>query len=221
MLGAVVLLAVFCVGAGMMMYNSIPKDPTTYRHEQPIEYYLYVPGNYTSDYDWPLFVGIHGSGGSGLDCWNLWQSYADREGFILLCPSIADSRGGWYQSSGEAKVLSAVNQVRTEYRVRPREFLVGFSAGAQFDYPQYVSGVSILSAGNYYNPALGARGIPILVVIGDRDDPTAVQNSQAFAATLSRNGFNVQYEILPGVGHSVTGKGKQLTIGLFRKSIGQ
>jgi predicted esterase len=227
LLGSIILLVAFCLTVGLFAYNSIPADAAKYRHESPIEYYLYVPKNYSSDREWPLFVGIHGSGGTGLECWNLWQTYANRENFILLCPSIADSGGGWYQSDGEAKVLSAINQVRADYRVAPREFLVGFSAGAQFvqgfafKYPQYVSAVSILSAGNYYVPTLAARGIPFLVVIGDRDDPVAVQGSQGLASALSQGGFDVQYEVLPGVGHTVTDKGRQLTIALFRKAIGK
>lgn len=220
-------LLVFCAVIGVVAFNSIPKNTDEYRHDQPSEHYLYVPKNYSADREWPLFVGIHGFGGSGLDCWNLWQSYADKEGFILACPSLADTGGGWYQSTGETKLFNVINRVRSEYRVSPREFLVGFSAGAQFvqgfafNYPQYVSGVSILSAGNYYPPNLNARGVPFLVVIGDRDDPISVQQSQAFAATLSRNGFDVQYEVLPGVGHTVTSRGKELTIALFRKTIGK
>jgi len=226
-LGAATLFLAFFSAVVILAFNSIPKDPAKYRHDQPVEYYLYAPGNYSADHEWPLFVGIHGSGGSGLECWNLWQAYADKEGFILLCPSIADAGGGWYQSDGEAKTFSAINQVRANYRVSSREFVVGFSAGAQFvqgfafKYPQYVSGVSVLSAGNYYTPNLGARGIPFLVVIGDQDDPLGVQGSEIFASSLSRTGFEVQYVVLPGVGHTVTDKGKELTIALFRKTIGK
>jgi predicted esterase len=225
--GSAIVLLVSCVTIGLMAYNSRPADPAAHRHDSPVEYYLYVPKNYSSDRAWPLFVGIHGSGGSGLDCWNWWQSFADKEGFILLCPSIADSGGGWYQSDGETKVFSAINQVRADYNVAPREFLAGFSAGAQFvqgftfTNPQYVSGVSIISAGNYYRPNLNAKGIPFLVVIGDQDDSLAIEGSQGLAGMLSQYGFDVEYEILPGVGHVLTDKGRELTIALFRKANGK
>jgi len=227
LVGSAILLGAFFVTLGLMAYNSIAADPVKYRHDSPVEYYLYVPKNYSADREWPLFVGIHGSGGSGLDCWNWWQTYADKEGFILLCPSIADSSGGWYQSAGEAKVFSAINQVRSEYNVSPREFLAGFSAGAQFVLgftfrnPQDVSGVSILSAGNYYPPNLNAKGIRFLVVIGDQDDPLAVQGSQGLAGALTQDGFDVKYEIMPGVGHVLTDQGRELTIALFRKVYGK
>jgi hypothetical protein len=34
-------------------------------------------------------------------------------------------------------------------------------------------------------------------------------------------GFDVQYKVLPGVGHTVTKEGVDLTIELFRKTIGK
>ncbi|HEX5809145.1 MAG TPA: hypothetical protein VFY25_10805, partial [Anaerolineales bacterium] len=86
--GLIGLLAVAAIFAWAAVRQSTPKDPEQYKHVQPVEYYLYVPENYSADREWPLFVGIHGAGGNGLQCWQLWQAYADREGFILLCPSI-------------------------------------------------------------------------------------------------------------------------------------
>jgi predicted esterase len=221
--GAAILLAGALAVVFWIASRSTPVDPSKYRHVGDVEYYLYLPHNYTPDREWPLFVGIHGSGGTGRDCWNWWQPYADREGFILLCPSIADSSGGWYQEAGETRVFSTINEVRAQYRVAPQEFLAGFSAGAQFvqgfafRYPQYVSGVAILSAGNYYPVAFAAH-IPMLVVIGGGDDPGAVTTAADFSSTLQRNGFDVQYVVLPGVGHTLTDHAQQLTIELFRRT---
>jgi len=221
-IGVLTLMAIFAV---VLVRNTQPKDPQQYKHVQPVEYYLYVPEAYSSDQEWSLFVGIHGAGGSGMDCWNLWQAYADKEGFILLCPSIPGDSSGFYQDVGENTVWSAIGDVKREYRVRPRMFFSGFSAGAYFiqgftyHYPQSVSGLSILSAGLYLNPNMFAELIPILVVIGDSDNPTAVQTSQLFVNDLRQYGFDVQYQLMPGVGHTVTDKGRQLTIELFRKII--
>ena len=199
----------------------MPADPASHHFTQPIEYYLYVPKAYAPERAWPLFIGIHGSGGSGLDCWNLWQPYADKEGFILLCPTLSDASGGWFQSDGESKTWAVISQVSDEYRIKPGLFLVGFSAGAQFvqgfcfDYPQSVQAVAVLSAGNYYPPSAGVTGIHFLVVIGDRDDQTAINTSLQFAQALAANGAGVSYWLLPGVGHTITSKTKQLTIDFF------
>jgi predicted esterase len=190
-----------------------------------VDYYLYVPKAYKDDREWPLFVGIHGAGGTGLDCWNMWQPYADKEGFILVCPSIPGDASGFYQDVGERTVWSAIGAVQKEYRVRRRIFFNGFSAGAYFiqgftvHYPQYVSGLSILSAGLYLNPNMFPELVPVLVVIGSGDNQTAVATSQMFVQDLQKFGFDIKYEVMPGVGHTVTRRGLNMTIDLVRKTI--
>ena len=221
------LLFVVAVLAVFVVKNSAPKDPEDYKHTQPVEYYLYVPKAYSADQEWPLFVGIHGSGGTGWDCWNLWQSYAEQEGFILLCPSIPGDAYGFRQDVGETTVWDAVGAVKQEYRVKSRMFFSGFSAGAFFiqgfayHYPQYVSGLSILSAGVYLNPNMFAELVPVVVVIGEQDNPAAVEASQIFVQGLDQYGFDVQYKVMAGVGHTVTKDGVNMTIELFRKIMGQ
>jgi phospholipase/carboxylesterase len=224
--GSMSLLAVVAVFAVLAVRNASPKDPAEYRHSQPVEYYLYVPKAYSSDQEWPLFVGVHGSGGTGLDCWNLWQGYAEKEGFILLCPSIPGDANGYRLDVGENVVWSAIREVQKEYRIKTRMFFSGFSAGAMFvqgfmyHYPDYVSGLSVMSSGIYFKPEMFAQLVPMLVVIGDADDQQAVQASQLFVDGLKSNGFDVEYKVLPGVGHTVTREGVLATIELFRKSMG-
>jgi hypothetical protein len=84
-----------------------------------------------------------------------------------------------------------------------------------------VSGLSILSAGIYLDPAMFSYLVPMLVVIGDRDHPDSVQGSSLFVSNLQLYGFDVQYVVLPGVGHVVTNEGIRLTIELFRKTTGK
>jgi hypothetical protein len=221
------LLAVVAFVAVMAVRNSTPKDPAEYRHVQPVEYYLYVPNAYSDEQEWPLFVGVHGAGGTGLDCWNMWQAEAEAEGYILLCPSIPGDASGFYQDVGENTVWSAVGQVQKEYRVRKRMFLSGFSAGAFFiqgftyHYPQYVSGLSVLSSGVYLDPRLFPELVPMAVVIGGADNAQAVKTSQLFVDGLKSYGFDVKYTVLPGVGHSVTRESISQTIDVFRKTVGK
>ncbi|MBN1265183.1 MAG: hypothetical protein JXA25_06805 [Anaerolineales bacterium] len=105
-------------------------NPADYRHTGAVEYFLYVPEDYTLQHTWPLFVGIHGGSGSGSDCWNTWQPYAKSEGFFLLCPILADSSGGWYQNTAESVVASLITRVRQDYNIKSEVVLAGFSAGA-------------------------------------------------------------------------------------------
>jgi hypothetical protein len=221
------LLIVVATLAVVAIKTFLPKDPAEYRHTQPVDYYLYVPKAYTTDREWPLFVGIHGAGGTGLDCWNLWQKYADEEGFILLCPSIPGDASGFYQDVGENTVWSAIGEVKKEYRVKQQMFMSGFSAGAFFiqgftyHYPQYVNGLSILSAGVYLHPKMFINLVPMVVVIGDADNSDALQASSIFATNLQKFGFDIQYVVLPNVGHTVTREGIDLTIDLFRRTAGK
>jgi predicted esterase len=151
----------------------------------------------------------------------MWQPYAEQEGFILLCPTLSETSGGWQQASGESNTWAAINQVSGEYSIRQGFFLAGFSAGAQFvqgfcfDYPESVQAVAVLSAGNYYQPSTQSGGIPFLVVIGDSDNPIAIDYSKQFAQALLDNGSRVDYWLLPGVGHQATSQTKQLTIDFY------
>jgi len=221
-LGIFVIIAIIGV---ITVKNALPKDPEEYKHTQPVEYYLYVPKNYSPEKNWTLFVGIHGAGSSGLECWNLWQSFADKEGFILVCPTIPGDGGGYYQDVGESTVWSAISAVKKEYKVKPKIFFSGFSAGAFFiqgftyHYPQSVNALSILSAGLYFNPREFPVYVPMLVVIGDQDNGTAIQSSKLFVDELKKLGFDVQYEVIPGMGHTVNKKGMNLTIELFRNTM--
>jgi phospholipase/carboxylesterase len=221
------LLATIAVFAWMAGKAAVPKDPQQYRHVQPYEYYLYVPEAYSADKEWPLFVGIHGAGGTGLQCWQLWQAYAEQEGFILLCPSIPGDPQGFYQDVGETAVWSSIAEVQKEYRIQQRMFFSGFSAGAYFiqgftyHYPQAVSGLSILSAGLYIDPSMFPELIPMVVVIGGDDYAASVQRSQVFVDGLKGYGFDVQYKVMPGVGHAIRKEGVDLTLDLFRKTIGK
>jgi poly(3-hydroxybutyrate) depolymerase len=198
-------------------------NPAPYHREEPAEYYLYLPNSYTVEKDWPIFVGIHGFGSDGTACLAMWQEYADQEGFVLVCPSLSDANGGWYQDDGEKTLRAVLKAVRKECHVQDKVFLAGFSAGAQFvqgftfAYPNLVTGVSVLSSANYYEPSAHASNIPFLVVIGDQDNPAGVKGASLFSDMLKQNGFSIDLRILPGVKHEITDQALELTIDFYRR----
>jgi predicted esterase len=154
----------------------------------------------------------------------MWQQYADQEGFILICPSLSDEQGGWYQDDGEAKVAAILNQIYQEYSIENRVFMAGFSAGAQFvhgfafNIPSYVYGVSVLSSRIYYPPHPGASHIPFLITIGDHESPETIEGARNLARNLNRNGNQVEYYELEGVGHVASQEAIDLTIDFFRRT---
>jgi poly(3-hydroxybutyrate) depolymerase len=217
------LLAGCCLPACSSRSFALVYNPTPYYHAEPTEYYLYLPSSYTIEKEWPVFVGIHGFGSDGTACLAMWQEYADREGFVLVCPSLGDENGGWYQNEGEKTLRAVLKEVKKECRVQDKVFLAGFSAGAQFvqgfafAYPELVTGVSVLSSGNYYEPGSGASNIPFLVVIGDQDDLIGVKSAGQFSEMLKQAGFSVDLHLLPGVKHEITDQARELTINFYRR----
>ena len=198
-------------------------NPTPYSRDEPTEYYLYLPSDYSTEREWPVFVGIHGFGSDGRSCLEMWQGYADQEGFVLVCPSLSDESGGWYQDTGERILKDVLKKVKQECRIQNKVFLAGFSAGAQFIQgfafanPNSVISAAVLSAGNYYEPSANASGIPFLVVIGDQDNPVGVKSAGLFVEMLEGEGYSVELHILPGVKHEVTQEALQLTIDFYRQ----
>lgn len=205
--------------------NVFGDDPAAYRHETPSEYYLYIPKNAKDSAETRIFVGIHGEGGSGRDCWSDWQSYAKKEGFVLICPSLADQNGGWMQDQGEAKVRDILNAVLGEHKYNPKVYIAGFSAGAQFvqgfamNYPNNTAGVAVLSAANYYGLNGASKNIPYLVMIGEQDNADAVTGAQNLKVALENGGYKFQFLLEPGTGHTLTGDAKDMTITQFKEAI--
>jgi predicted esterase len=205
---------------------SLTPNPTPYVRYSPTEYYLFLPSSYVPEKAWPLFVGVHSFGGDGSQCLEMWQDYAESEGFVLVCPSLADENGGWYADEGERKLYEIIQQVRNDCRVQKQVFLAGFSAGAEFvqiyaiDHPRSVKAVAVLSSGNYHEPSSASQDIPFLVVIGDKDNLISLRGAQVFSELLEQNGNSVELDILPGVGHEITPQALELTISLYNSSYG-
>jgi poly(3-hydroxybutyrate) depolymerase len=218
-----ILLVGCCLPACSSQSFSLEHNPTPYYRDEPTEYYLYLPSSYTAEKEWPVFVGIHGFGSDGTACLDMWQAYADQEGFVLVCPSMGDENGGWYQDEGERTLMAVLKEVKKEFRVQNKIFLAGFSAGAQFVqgfafmYPKSVSGVAVLSSGNYYEPSSSASSVPFLVVIGDQDFPAGLKSAGQFSELLKQAGFVIDLHILPGVKHEVSSEALELTIDFYRK----
>ena len=198
-------------------------DPADYLHEDPSQYYLYTPASYTPEQKWPVFVGIHPEGGTGLDCWNTWQAFADQYGFVLVCPSLAESSGTWHRRSGLKTMARVLNQVARDVSIRDQFFFAGYSAGGQFvqavllDYPSISSGAAILAAPYYYPAENRANHVPVLVMIGQSENPVAIQSAQLYVDQLKRNGYSVTAEFPAGVDHRLTRGMIDKTLELYRR----
>jgi len=207
---------------------TLKHQPAPYIRETPLEYHLYLPKTYTPEREWPLFVGLHGAGGSAYECLAQWLSYADREGFVLLCPSLQDPNGnGWEHDEKKVTLNEIIASIKEECRLKPQVFLAGFSRGGHlvqrfaWAYPEITGGAAVLSAVMYDPPAPLSKTVPFLVVLGDYDHRGGVEKVQAFAAELKDAGFSVDLQILPKVGHLMTEEARELTMAFFRQTVGK
>ena len=122
----------FVVLTTLLMSCSIFDKTNAYRHETPSEFYLNLPEDYRADQEWILFVGLHGEGETGRDCFKNWQPFADEFEFVLVCPTLLEEGGELVTLEGERRIAGVLTEIYRQVTVKDRFFLVGFSAGAEF-----------------------------------------------------------------------------------------
>ena len=173
---------------------------------------LYVPESYSPDVAAPLFVALHGAGGSAEN----WASYPDRaeaRGMVFLAP---DSRAStWDRVSGnfgpDVKFLDLALQYTFERcRIDPaRIALGGFSDGASYALSLGVSNGDLFSHLVAYSPGFFRPSEPIVgkpsvyISHGTQDAVLPVTISRDYIVpTLRDADYDVTYQEFAG-GHSV------------------
>jgi len=192
-----------------------------YHRTTPYDFYIYRPAAYSPTEPLQLFVALHGESQDSYDCLRFWKSYADDVGFILLCPSLPVVNGSIDSAQAQSRLGPILQAVYSEMAVRDQFFLAGFSQGGEvalayaYQYPTAVSGVSVISAGNFPPPAPGASGLPILITVGDQDAARA-KAAKAYADQLAAAGFKARLVVLPGVDHSLSSASGRVTVDLLQ-----
>lgn len=218
--------------------------------------YLYTP-TATADPNktyW-LVIGVHGLGGNGRTAQGI-SDWAERyPDVVVLGPSFAQRRlvksddgaasnvayagKETYALVGpihEAKIKELIEKTGKDWKLKPKYFLFGFSAGAQFvhryafRYPEKVAGVSAHSAGAWAEETgedainLAAKSIPFAVSCGESDKgssrsggPPRIEGIKKFAETLKKLGFAVELRTWPNVEHTLTPDARAFGRELFDK----
>jgi poly(3-hydroxybutyrate) depolymerase len=197
----------------------------TLQTDRTQEYWLYVPEVCRGERVCPAFVFVHGTGGTGQGSLNLWREYADREEFVLVCPTFP--LGYQTLDGGEdEKLIAILDEVGQRQPIANRAFVSGFSGGAQFAHrfafahPERTLAVAAHSAGWYDPPPRSARAVPFLVTVG-LEDTKRVEWARWFARSLEREGYDVTLVEIPGVGHSLSARAIEETLVLFRRVVGR
>ena len=173
---------------------------------------LYVPESYSPDVPAPLFVALHGAGGSG-DSWASYPARAEARGMILLAP---DSRGStWDLVRGrlgpDVEFLDrALQHTFERCRIDPaRIALGGFSDGASYALSLGLSNGDLFSHLVAYSPGFVRVAGPVVgklriyVSHGTRDAvlPVTISRDQIVPGLRSA-GYDVTYHEFDG-GHEV------------------
>lgn len=199
-----------------------------------------------------LVVGVHGAGGTGWNGGGVASWATDYDDVIVLGPSFEQPKRDpdvprpatmprdIFQKSGpahEAKLEELMTRIAQTWKLHPKIFLHGFSAGAQFSHryafrhPERVAAVSAHSGGSWagldaddrINP--GAKHIPFTVSCGEDDrgsggppgTPPRIEGARRFTAQLRSLGFTVEFKTWPGIGHQHSPEAKALGRALLEK----
>lgn len=143
------LAALVAAQAGCSAWGGQDTGVQEFQRVEPVtrsRYYLYVPGDYSSERAWPLVVTLHGARArdSAKAQVRQWKALAEKHGFIVLAPSL-ESPGGILPVSrsarraaldkDEKRVLAGIDDVKGRYRIDARAVMItGYAAGG---YPLY------------------------------------------------------------------------------------
>jgi poly(3-hydroxybutyrate) depolymerase len=224
---------------------------TQFKDSEDQTAYLYTPADRPAEgKTYWLAVGVHGAGGDGKGGGGI--GHWAKDDVIVLGPSFLQPK--WdettpkpvglppesYQMCGpthEAKLKALIAEVGKTWKLRPRVFLHGFSAGAQFVHrfamknPELVAGVSAASAGSWSTRGFGeinpaASQIPFAISCGQYDreksGPSSPLNRvdwmQEFAKALREAHFDVESRVIMNTGHKVTADTMALAETCFQRA---
>jgi len=193
-----------CAAALLSACSSESKWEDYYR-DAVVPYYLYLPGSASPSAPAPVVVVLLGESASAAECFDLWQPIAEDRELALICPELPDEALS-DTSAMELRMGEVLTSAYGEASLAPRFFLAGFGdSGAfvleyAFRYPQFVSGVSVMSVEAFPTPSSSAAHAPFQFAVGesDRDGQTA---AEAAAETWRQAGLLVRVVSVAGNGN--------------------
>jgi poly(3-hydroxybutyrate) depolymerase len=181
---------------------------------------VFAPADRKQGVELPLVLAFHGTGQSA-------EAMAESSGLRSWAASgravvvFAEARRGMWMTVGVGSeefpetndtrfVRELIDQLATEDGVNPaRIYAVGMSNGATFaemlglTMPDRFAAVAGFAGGlpGKYAVAKANRPLPVLLLVGDRDEHGAETTVRATAEQLTAAGHDVTLQILPGRGH--------------------
>jgi predicted peptidase len=173
------------------------------------KYYLYLPKNFDPAHQYPLFIAIPWYKGTAQEQIENWHNFTNRDQYILLSPQFKDG----YQElrhKEDRTLVRIMDEVAEEFNFDLNSvYLEGCSGGGQFahrfvfKYPELIKAASIIAAGSYSSPPNNpaATRVKFFVGVGEKDSERLTITQQFYQELLDK-GYDVQFKIFPGIGHS-------------------
>ncbi|MBV9572978.1 MAG: dienelactone hydrolase family protein [Acidobacteriales bacterium] len=174
-------------------------------------YAVFVPSTYNPAHPMPAILLIHGSGSNGAYMLNLWQTFAEKNGIILVAPTLP--LGAGFEAISPQVFEALMELVKKQYSLDShRIYLFGYSAGgystfysAMFD-STYFAGAGvfagIITPDYFWILQRAQRKIPIALYIGDHDQYFSFAQTRATRDALLANGFPVHYVEIANQDHN-------------------
>ena len=197
-----------------------PVSDRPFRASPLQDYDVYVPTTYTDEEIYPLFVAVHGGVPGSPGDFEFWQSYAEREGFLLISPRI--NGAALLEDSTYEALIGMINDASQRYSVdRDRIILSGCSWGSYCvyrfvkKYPLIAHAVAIFntsqSQANIFEPPAESTGVRWYLASRRRDQQPDLANR------LERAGYQVSVQRKGSWDNPVTEKSAAEVMDMLRE----
>jgi len=213
---AVVVFLACCGGAPNSPSPQFPQVPGLAQRQVKFQqavypFYVFTPSSQNGSHALPAVLLIHSGGGNGPDLIAEWKTFAERNGIILVGPTLP--LGGNFETAVAPQLYPLImNTAGRKWNIDSRRvYLFGVSAGGytvfdacMFD-SQYFAGGGVFAAvitPDYdWIVQQAKRKIPIAIYLGDHDEFFTVAQAQSTRDLLAAHGFPIRLTIFPNLDH--------------------
>lgn len=207
-------LAAFAIASSRCMLLTNPIDGLAVRSVQldgqAVPYAVFVPSTYQAARPLPAILLVHGAGGNGPDFLDIWRSFAESHGIILVAPTLSLTA---YQESRVPDLFPLImRSVQAEWSVDARRmYQFGYSAGGYSVFTGAMMQPAFFAASGVYASIIAPSYDSIVtrplapsgvaIYIGDHDQFFSLDQTRRTRDLLLAHGYDVHYVELAGRDH--------------------
>lgn len=168
---------------------------------------FYVPTNYNSQNKYPLIIGLHGCGGTGMAYRNTLKQLSDSLNSIILCP---DNNYSQFLEPQKQLLIKSIEASIEEYNIDSNSvYLTGFSCNGYVTYDWGLIEIYKFRGIIPFNAFLWdvqpttfnfKSKMPVCICSGT-DDDNFEDNQQAYYNLMANNSL-VYFNTMQGIGHT-------------------